>query len=319
MMKSRCLLAMALALLLAAFCLSAREAGRRLAGEAAPPAPAAGDRPGSVARADAPSERASGDEALSASAAAPPSGGGRAAPSEKEGVARPRLALIIDDFGYSGNIASRVARLNLRATWSVIPEAPHAEAIAKLAARIGQPYILHIPMQARDDAPGSRNYQIGVETTEAAMRAYIDRLRRRFPGALGANNHRGSRATSDRETMRRFMRVYAATGWGFIDSRTTAKSAVERAAREYRVPVASNALFLDGTTDLRTMKRQFAKALRIARKRGAAAAICHAREKTMPFLAYVSTLDTAPVVLATADEIWGRHEPSRDPSKEEKR
>ena len=62
------------------------------------------------------------------------------------------------------------------------------------------------------------------------------------------------------------------------------------------------------------MKAQFNAALRLARKYGNAVAICHAREGTLPFLAYLSKLDLNPVKLVTVDEIWN----SQQSVKEEK-
>lgn len=324
MNKSRFLLAMAMALSLAVLFLAAGELIRKPDGESENRLPVAAESAGSV------TESASRGEIPPVPAPLPappdtreaepekvvtekqPSAPEPARDEKKEGANRPRLALIIDDFGYSTNIASRILALKIPATWAVIPDAPRSEAIAKMAAENGQPFILHIPMQAIGDAEESRQFKIGVNTSAAAMEAYVAELRRRFPKAIGANNHRGSRATSDPSTMRRFMSVYASTGWGFVDSRTTAKSTAEKTAKTYRVPVVRSNFFIDGTTDLATMKSRFAKALNLAKKRGFAAAICHAREKTVPFLTYLSTLDTTPVVLVTVDELWRRHDPSKE-------
>ena len=227
----------------------------------------------------------------------------------------PILALIIDDFGYNMNIASRILKLKLPATWAIIPNAPHADSIAALAEKHGQPFILHIPMQAMEDPDGGRGYLIGTDTPAAKIAAVVASLKERFPKAIGANNHRGSKATSHPPTMHAFLKAFAATGWGFIDSRTSPKSVAEKIAAEYQIPAAHNSAFIDGTTDLNAMKRQFSLALRHARKHGAAMAICHTRDKTMPFLTYLSTLDTSPVRLVGADAVWKR----RRAVKEEKR
>ena len=235
--------------------------------------------------------------------------------SEDDGKDGPILALVIDDFGYNANIASRILKLKLPATWAIIPNAPHSESVAALAAKHGQPFIMHIPMQALGDPDGGRDYLIGTDTSAAKIEAVVAMLKERFPKAIGANNHRGSKATSHAPAMRAFMKAFAETGWGFIDSRTSPRSVAESIAREYHIPVAHNVAFIDGTTDLSTMKRQFSLALRHARKQGAAVAICHAREKTMPFLTYLSTLDTKPVRLVGADAVWKR----RNAVKEEKR
>lgn len=229
-------------------------------------------------------------------------------------ASRPRLALVIDDFGYNYSMAERIAHLKLRATWAIIPGTPHSVKIAEYAAEQRQPFLLHVPMQAMGDPNGGRNYVIGIDVPEKKMAEYLASLRKDFPQAIGINNHRGSKATSDAPTMRRFMKALSVTGWGFLDSRTSGKTIAKKVALEYRIPVAQNKVFIDGTTDLSTMKAQFNAALRLARKHGNAVAICHAREKTLPFLVYLSTLDLKPVELVTVDEIWN----SQQSVKEEK-
>ena len=232
----------------------------------------------------------------------------------EDGGDGPILALVIDDFGYNVNIAARILRLKLPATWAIMPNAPHGDSIAAIAAKHGQPFILHIPMQALGDPDGGDS-MIGADTPEKQIAAVVASLKARFPNAIGANNHRGSKATSHAPTMRAFMKAFSQTGWGFIDSRTSPKSVAQKIAEEHHIPVAHNSAFIDGTTDLNTMKRQFSSALRLAQKQGATVAICHAREKTMPFLTYLSKLDTGPVRLVGANAVWKR----RKAVKEEKR
>lgn len=241
----------------------------------------------------------------------------RAVPSKKGNAptpSRPCLALVIDDFGYNYGMAERIAQLKLRATWAIIPGTPHSLKIAEYAVRRGQPFLLHVPMQAIGDPNGGRNYVIGVDVPEEKMTEYLASLQKDFPHAIGINNHRGSKATSDAPTMRRFMKALSVTRWGFLDSRTSGRTVAEKTARNYHIPTAQNKVFIDGTPDLPTMKARFNAALHLARKNGNVVAICHAREKTLPFLAYLSTLDLNPVELVTVDEIWN----SQHSVKEEK-
>lgn len=216
----------------------------------------------------------------------------------------PRLALVIDDFGYNYGIAERIAHLKLCTTWAIIPRTPHSFRIAEYAVKQGQSFLLHVPMQAIGDPNGSRNYVIGIDVPEKKIIEYLSSLQRDFPHAIGINNHRGSKATSDVLTMRRFMKALSATQWGFLDSHTSGKSVAKKVALEYRIPVVQNKIFIDGTTDLSMMKAQFNIALRLAKKYGKAVAICHARERTLPFLAYLSKLDLSPVELVSVDRIW---------------
>ncbi|MDY3868712.1 MAG: divergent polysaccharide deacetylase family protein [Pyramidobacter sp.] len=216
----------------------------------------------------------------------------------------PRLAIVIDDFGNSIGIARKIASLGLTATWAVIPDLAGSRAAADLAEEIGQPYLLHLPMQAFADPTGGREYKIGVDTPEKKIYALVEAWHAAYPGAIGINNHRGSRATSDRKTMIRFMKAVSKTGWGFLDSRTSGKTIAHRVAAEYDIPVALNNVFIDGSPELAKMKKQFALALKRAQAHGSAVAICHAREKTIPFLEYLQNADLGPVQLVTLSALW---------------
>ncbi len=219
-------------------------------------------------------------------------------------VVLPKLALVIDDLGYSTEFAQRILQLDIPITWTIIPEAGQSRRIAALAEAHGQPYLVHIPMQAIIDKMGSPEYIIGVDTTEEKIRAYLDDLQKKFPTACGVSNHRGSRATSDIETMLRFMKALAATGWPFLDSRTTGKTTATHAALEYGIPILQNCVFIDGNPDIATMQKKFAQALHVAQQQGVAVAICHAREATLPFLKSLRQKQFPHVTFVTVDQLW---------------
>ncbi len=217
---------------------------------------------------------------------------------------RAKLAIVIDDLGFSYEFAQRILQLDIPVTWTIIPEAGQSRRTAALAEAHGQPYLVHIPMQATIDSRGSKEYVIGVDTPEAKIRDYLADLQKKFPAAIGVSNHRGSRATSDIETMLRFMKFLAPTGWPFLDSRTIAKTIAPRAAREYDIPVVQNTTFIDGKPELASMKKNLDAAIRFAQQQGSAIAICHAREATLPFLKSLRENQFPQVTFVTVDQLW---------------
>lgn len=221
----------------------------------------------------------------------------------KNKPAQPLFALVIDDMGFNYKMAEKINDMGITATWAVIPGTPYCHEVAALAEKSGQPFILHVPMQALIDSPGS-GYAVGTDTSEEAIRKYISELKNKYPHAIGINNHRGSKATSDRQTMLRFMRILASTGWSFLDSRTFGKTIAHKVAEEYHIPVVQNGAFIDGSPDLETMKVQFFKAVKHAQKYGSVVAICHAREKTLAFLNYLAQIHDSPVTFVTLDQLW---------------
>lgn len=242
---------------------------------------------------------------------APPSEGsgnglaGRRGARSKGPSSQPLIALVIDDMGFNFEMAEKIEALGLTTTWAVIPGTPRCGSIVSFSQKNGQPFILHVPMQALIDPAGS-GYAVGVDTKEKEIGAYVQKLYRDYPRALGVNNHRGSKATSDPRTMEYFMKALSSGPWGFLDSRTSGKSVAYQTALGYDIPAARNNAFIDGSSDLETMKAQFSKALRHARKHGTAVAICHARKSTLPFLEYLTHADIKPVAFAAIDEIWER-------------
>ncbi len=218
----------------------------------------------------------------------------------------PWLALVIDDFGHSLAIAEEIAGLSLKATWAVLPQTAHGAAVMDLARRKGQPYIVHLPMQALVDSDGHGAYLIGVDSSPERIEGVVQGLLRDFPDAAGVNNHRGSKATESERTMDAFMASLAKTPWGFLDSRTSSKSVAFDQALKYHIPVAKNGYFIDVVMELSKMKSQFALALKGAEKRGSAVAICHARTGTLPFLRWLAQNENGPVRMVTLDEVWAR-------------
>ena len=67
----------------------------------------------------------------------------------------------------------------------------------------------------------------------------------RVPGAVGVNNHMGSRLTAERAAMDALMPVLRARGLYFLDSRTTPRSQGLAAAEAAGLPALGRDIFLD--------------------------------------------------------------------------
>lgn len=234
-------------------------------------------------------------------------------PGERSGKAL--MALVIDDFGTSLTIAQQIASLggpSRSFTWAIMPDCSASLSCAHLADKIGQPYIVHLPMQAIIDPAGHRDYLIGTDSSPEQVRRQVERMRSLFPRALGVNNHRGSKATSSQNTMEAFGAAMAdQNGWGFLDSRTSGKSVARSTVAKYGVPALANMAFIDGVSNLDYMKGQFAKALRIARSRGVGIAICHARTGTLLFLRWVCSQQFGGVQFVPLHQLWFPEEGAR--------
>ena len=105
-----------------------------------------------------------------------------------------------------------------------------------------------------------------------------------IPHIVGLNNHTGSILTQHAEPMGRVMQKLKREGLYFLDSRTTPGTVAHQTARTWSVPTITRDVFLDHDPDLESIDTQFARALKIARRKGHAVVIGHPHRTSLDFL-----------------------------------
>lgn len=157
----------------------------------------------------------------------------------------PPLVIVIDDFGQiSGQLLEDFAALPQEVAFAILPDLPNTQATARLADRSGHEVLIHIPMQPLgSDNPGKRYLKKGMETVEVAD--LLQEFYSQIPNAIAANNHMGSAATGDYELMSAALNELHELGLFFLDSATTAKSAVPTSAAKLGLKTAKRDIFLD--------------------------------------------------------------------------
>lgn len=197
----------------------------------------------------------------------------------------PYIAVVIDDFGFSRPMAEGYEELDLPLTWAIIPFQSQSRYSMERAEAAGIPYIIHMPMGALADKKWNENK--GVIDSGMSDEVVVRLLREAMaslPGALGMNNHRGSRATSDGAVMEAVMTELASTSLFFLDSRTYSKSVAYETARAKGIPAAFSSVFLDNEPTDEFMEKQFERAMNLSSKKGWVVMIGHARPDTLNFL-----------------------------------
>jgi len=217
------------------------------------------------------------------------------------------LAIVVDDLGFSYDRAEELSKVNLPLTWAIIPFQNASEKTAKLASQKGISFLVHIPMQAFGDKDG-KGYIVGTSMSDEEIKRNVRKAFRSLPGAIGANNHRGSAATSDIKAMRAAMEAlkeeYQRGSFKvFIDSRTASSSVAALEAKRAGLPVLENGAFVDHLEDVKFMRSQLERAARHAQKNGYAVVICHARPKTLVFLNELSRNPVVGVKFVTVEEL----------------
>ena len=193
------------------------------------------------------------------------------------------MALVIDDLGTAVEELRPLLGLGVPVTYSVLPyQEQTPEVVAELRKR-GAEMLLHMPMEPKNgENPGPGALLGGMSDAEiedktvAALRA--------VPGAVGVNNHMGSKLSEEEGPMKAVLHILAGRGLFFLDSRTSAQTVGYKIARELGIPAAERQVFLDGDPTPRAIEAQFQRLLDLARTHGSAIAIGHPHPETLAAL-----------------------------------
>lgn len=167
--------------------------------------------------------------------------------------ARGHLAIVIDDVGRELHLFEQLHALRYPLTFSVLPGAIYAPGVQlRLRADRRRPreILLHLPCEPEDPAKMTEGPEAGELFLRAGdpperLRATLRAALRRVPGAVGVNNHMGSRLTASRAAMDALMPVLRAQGLFFLDSRTTPRSQGLAAAEAAGLGALGRDIFLD--------------------------------------------------------------------------
>ena len=192
----------------------------------------------------------------------------------------PQVAIIIDDCGYSLPRDLRFLKLPVPVTLSILPLTPHGKEVAVAAEAAGKAVMLHIPMEPLSTAAHPGPGEISTEMSDDQIRAQMDEDLASLPPMPGANNHMGSRASSDPRVMRDVLSILKSDNMFFIDSMTAMTSVGATTARELGVRTALRDVFLDNTVTVPYIEGQIRALEAVARKNGAAIAIGHPNPET---------------------------------------
>jgi hypothetical protein len=197
----------------------------------------------------------------------------------------PKIAVIIDDVGFDADLARSFIELKPSLTLSVLPMAPHAQAIAREALGRGMEVLLHLPMEPKesngeDPGPGALLARMSESEFVETLNGHLNRI----PGAKGANNHMGSLLTELEDKMTLLFRELKKRHLFFVDSRTTPQTVACRVAAEMKVPVANRSVFLDHELSQDAMKTQWNRIPALAKEQGYAVVIAHPHRETLVFL-----------------------------------
>ncbi len=162
-------------------------------------------------------------------------------------VSGKNIAIVVDDFGtIGGELLNGFFALDRAVSFAIMPGQNHSALTMQKAQQQGREALIHVPMEpigypGVDPGPEA----ILVRMTEAEIERMLHRFINQLPYCKGINNHMGSLATSDEQTMERVMKVLREKGKYFLDSRTTNVSVAYQTAQKAHIPAYQNRIFLD--------------------------------------------------------------------------
>ncbi len=204
---------------------------------------------------------------------------------EKRQSIRGKVAIIMDDMGGSLTQLKNLLAIDLPVTPAILPGTRLATSSASLLSESGREYMIHIPMQPRSyprTNPGADALLIGQ--SESEVRRRVRSYQQAVPGAVGGNNHMGSRYTEEPELMRIVLDELKRHNQFFIDSRTIGSSVAFTEARKMGLKTATRNIFLDNREDVAYVREQLRKMVRLAGSNREIVAICHPHKETLEAL-----------------------------------
>jgi polysaccharide deacetylase 2 family uncharacterized protein YibQ len=165
--------------------------------------------------------------------------------------------------------------LDVPVTFSVLPGRKYSSRIAKESIQKGHEIILHLIMEPLDEPFKDDGYMILKGMPPSQIRDIVERSLKEVPGAIGVNNHMGSKATQDRPTLIPIFQSLGERGLFFMDSYTIASSEAFPLAREMGLRTARRDVFLDVSDGESAIRQKLRDLSRRAGKAGSAIGIGH--------------------------------------------
>ncbi|WLI78131.1 divergent polysaccharide deacetylase family protein [Kosakonia sp. H02] len=194
-----------------------------------------------------------------------------------------KLAIVIDDFGYRPQTENQVLAMPQAVSVAVLPNATHAHEMATKAHNSGHEVLIHLPMAPLSKQPLEKD-TLRPEMSSAEIERIISEAVNKVPYAVGLNNHMGSAMTSSLFGMQKVMQALERYNLYFLDSMTIGNSQAMRASSGTGVKVIKRKVFLDDTQNEGDIRRQFNRAVALARRNGSAIAIGHPHPATVRVL-----------------------------------
>lgn len=189
---------------------------------------------------------------------------------------RKQIFLVIDDAGLALSETQRFLDIPIPMSIAVLP---HQKQTREVCIQIGRDprkeILLHQPMEAynkhKNPGPGA----IMDATPPSEVQGILDRNMRSVRGAVGMNNHMGSRVTENVTLIGEVLRFCKGNKFFFLDSKTAYNSQVPSVAKAAGMHLEARDIFLDINHDRGYIRKMWGSAVSKARENGYVVVIGH--------------------------------------------
>jgi polysaccharide deacetylase 2 family uncharacterized protein YibQ len=202
---------------------------------------------------------------------------GRQAPAARPEIppkGRGTVVFVIDDAGNNLRELEPFLKFPGPLTIAVLPGLAYSAEAAGMIRKAGKEVFLHQPMEALGGQnPGPGALYTGMGPGE--IRTVIETNIAGIGPIAGMNNHQGSRITEDGAMMETVLALCREQGIYFLDSRTTAATAVPNTAQRLGITIGERDIFIDNEQDRASMIHYIEKGLKEAARKGSVVMIGH--------------------------------------------
>lgn len=193
-----------------------------------------------------------------------------------------KVSIVIDDVGYNNGSIDSYLNLNMPLTFALIPDLPNSKKYYSMIAKRKGDIILHIPMEPDKGERFVEKNALLTSMDESSLRKDIKHMLNNYPYILGANNHMGSKAVSDRALMDILFSELSEKRLFWLDSYTTLESVSEEISKNYSMKHFRRDVFLDNQKDYNSIKKYFLELIKESKKKGYAIGIGHMQTAKLP-------------------------------------
>ncbi len=197
-----------------------------------------------------------------------------------------RIAVVIDDFGYKiDESVQNFLSLPFPITFAIIPGTKFAKQVANKAYRAKSDVLIHLPMEPLESMVENDGFTVFTNMSEKQLEEVISKSIAAVPHAIGVNNHMGSKATADKRTMARLMRIMKKHKLHFLDSVTNRRSIAYPFAIQTGVLALKMTTYIDNIYSSISVEQKLEAVVKNLKKTKTAIVIGHDNQKTAKILA----------------------------------